>query len=223
MKKGQLVYINYIGKLKGTNEVFDTNLEDVAKNAGIYNEKIKYRPLPVIIGTGYIFKKIEDNLAEMKEGEKRNIDLSKEEAFGDRKEELVRQVPMNVFASQGLKPKVGQEINVSGIKGRVINISGGRVTIDFNHPLAGKDLEFEVELIKEAKDTKEKILGIIEIFTANKEAFDVQIEGETIKIFDKERILDAPRVRSITQNIFDWVDGIKKVKFITEFEKVSSQ
>ncbi|OYT42424.1 MAG: hypothetical protein B6U78_01300 [Candidatus Aenigmarchaeota archaeon ex4484_224] len=64
MEEGDLVYINYIGKIKESGEIFDTNIEEVAKKANIYNEKLSYKPLPVLIGAKFVFKKIEDTLKE---------------------------------------------------------------------------------------------------------------------------------------------------------------
>ncbi|OYT42425.1 MAG: hypothetical protein B6U78_01305 [Candidatus Aenigmarchaeota archaeon ex4484_224] len=92
--------------------------------------------------------------------------------------------------------------------------------VDFNHPLAGKNLVFEIEVVSKAKNDKEKILGIIEIFSNSKD-LDVEIENESIKIKDKKKILDFTRKNSISETILKFFKNIKKVQFIDEYERES--
>ena len=147
MKKGDMVEVSFTGKDKNTGRVLDTTDEKTAKEAGILREKGVYKPIPVIVGQGELLKGLDEALQEMKVGEKKTIELSPEKAFGERKAELVGLVPLQEFKNKKLTPVPGMMVNINDRVGRVQSVSGGRVRLDFNHELAGKELTFEIELL----------------------------------------------------------------------------
>ncbi len=108
--------------------------------------KIKYTQ-----GEGEIFPKLEEEISLMKEGEKKTIVLTPDKAFGEWKEEAVKEVPLSSFSHPENIPERGV-IEIEDPSGAVYSVTvkekkENSVILDFNHPLAGKTLTFEIELL----------------------------------------------------------------------------
>jgi FKBP-type peptidyl-prolyl cis-trans isomerase SlyD len=99
----------------------------------------------------------------MKDGEEKTIQLPPEEAFGERDPKLVQLVPMSEFKKQGIKPQVGMAITSEGNTGIIRSVSGGRVRLDFNHELAGKNLEYQMKVDSVIEDDVEKVKSLIDL------------------------------------------------------------
>lgn len=151
----KMVEVNFTGKELLNNEIFDTTIENVAKENNIYNKDRKYHSLIITLGEKELHAKIEEELGKMKVGEERVVSLTPSEAFGERKADLVRVVPIKVFQEQKINPVPGLMINLGNAIAKVQSVSGGRVRIDLNNPLAGRDLEYTIKLIKEITTKKE--------------------------------------------------------------------
>ncbi|MEM7818858.1 MAG: peptidylprolyl isomerase [Candidatus Aenigmatarchaeota archaeon] len=219
MNTGDFVYIDYVGRVKDTGEIFDLTKEDLAKKEGIYNPEIKYKPIPIIVDAKFILAGLNKAIKEMKVGEKRKVEIKPEEAFGERNPALVQTIPLSSFKEQKIEPKVGEIVNVAGFRGRIVSISGGRVKVDFNHPLAGKTLEYEIEIVGEIKDTKEKVEAIVFYFTGiEKEDFEVNLKEKSVEIeFKKIFNLTREVKERIANNIKEWVK-LEEVRFIDVFK-----
>lgn len=129
--------MHYTGKLEdGT--VFDTSLGG--------------EPLEFTIGEGEIIPGFEEAVIGMQPGESKTVTVPSERAFGPHRDELVVEVGRDQFPPH-LYPEVGQEYQMRQPDGhmipvRVVEVSEETVTLDANHPLAGKDLTFEVQLLE---------------------------------------------------------------------------
>lgn len=136
-KDGDTVKVHYTGKLKdGT--VFDTTREG--------------GPMELKLGDGKVIPGFEKAVMGMSPGESRKTSILAEDAYGPRRDELIVEVRRDEFPSY-LKPVVGQnlEFYASGDQQmlvHVLRVSDTSVTLDGNHPLAGRDLEFEIELVE---------------------------------------------------------------------------
>jgi len=188
MQKGSWVEIEYVGRVKETGEVFDLTDEKLAKELKIYNPNFRYGPITVIVGEGFVIKGLDKALEEMKEGEEKEIVVKPEEGFGIRKAEMVKTLPLKKFEEQKINPYPGMILDFGQAKARVLSVSGGRVTIDFNHPLAGKELVYKVKVRREVKDEKEKIEKLLEFFGLEKEEFEIGLEERKVKIGLKREI-----------------------------------
>lgn len=159
-KNGDKVSINYTGTLEdGT--VFDSTLEGdcdhdecdssdecVTDECGCGCEP---GPRELTIGSGELFPQLDEALVGMAPGEKKKIVIAAEDAFGEYDEEKVFTVPREDLP-EDLDPEVGEELVLAneddeelGVVVTEVNEEG--VTFDANHPLAGEDLTFEVELV----------------------------------------------------------------------------
>ena len=135
IKKGNKVKLHLSGKLKDGRVFAITKAKE---------------PLEFEAGAGEILPGIDDEVIGMEENEEKKITLSPGMGFGERKEELIKKVDKNVF--KGEKAKIGQRINMQMEKGRtvsaeVIEIEADKITLDLNHPLAGKELMFKIKVV----------------------------------------------------------------------------
>ena len=89
---------------------------------------------------------------------------------------------MSSFKKQNIYPYQGLQINLDGLMGIVRTISGGRVVVDFNHPLSGKDVTYEIEVVRQITDTHQKVMPLLEVFI-NKP--DIKIENNILEIKNK--------------------------------------
>ncbi len=211
MNVNDIVYIDYIAKVKETGEIIDVTNEQIAKELGVYNPNIKYEALPVILGKGFIIKGLEEELLKMKEGEEKEIEIPPEKAFGKRDENLIK-----IFKEKDFDKnvEVGQYIRIGNFVGKVISKNSGRILIDFNHPLAGKTLIYKVKIVKKVENDKEKINAISKILFGK--TFEIEENGNEIKIFENELL---PEQRASFSNLIFETTNYKKAIFISKFEK----
>ncbi len=230
IKNGDFVRLEFTGKIKETGDVFDTTHEEIAKEAEIFVENKEYGPIPIIIGGNHLLKAIDEAVIGMKEGESKKIEVTPENGFGNRDPSLIQLIPMKEFKKQGMTPQVGMEITSEGNKGRILTISGGRVRVDFNHDLAGKNLEYDIVISEIIEDDEEKIKSMIQLHYAypnmDFDKTEIKIDGDKVSIkldeitrFDQKPYMDITLARfRISKDIWDNMD-FEKVEFIDEFEK----
>jgi FKBP-type peptidyl-prolyl cis-trans isomerase 2 len=221
MNSGDFVYVDFVGRVKDTDEVFDSTNEELAKKEKIYNPKARYTPVPIIIGAGFVLEALDDTLKEMKVGEKKTIELPPEKAFGERRIDYIKLLPLSVFKQQNINPTPGNFVTIDRLQGKVISVDGGRVKVDFNHPLAGKNLKYEIEIKSEIKDLTEKIKSIIKYYTGI-EAAEVEIsvkEKEAEITFKKKIDLAVSTKQTIADTITKWINEINIIKFVDVFTK----
>ncbi len=157
--KKKMIKVSFTGKELLEGRVFDTTSAEEAKKAQAYDPKRSYEPLTIIIGEREMLPKIEAELSKMKTGEKKTIKLNSKESFGERDSRFVIVMPLKNFIDQKINPVPGLiiqgEINGQVQTGKVQSVSGGRVRVDFNHPLSGREIEYEIKIEKEVTDKKE--------------------------------------------------------------------
>ncbi|MBI2084204.1 MAG: peptidylprolyl isomerase [Candidatus Aenigmarchaeota archaeon] len=219
MKDGDFVTIEFTGRTKDTNDVFDTTNGEAAILAGIYNPKANYGSVPVIVGANQVIPGMDEAIREMNVGEKKTIELTSEKAFGERKTELVTLVPMSTFKESNMEPALGRTVNVRGMEGKIVSVDGGRVKIDFNHPLAGRTIEYEIEIKSELKETIEKVQGIVRYFTGLKmEDSNPVINDSEVSISIQKADFPKAVKKNIADTIMKWMN-MTKVSFLDVFEK----
>lgn len=137
VKPGDTVKVHYTGKLND-GEVFDSSVP-------------RGEPLQFTLGQGQIIKGFEQAVLGMKVGEKKAETFPPEMAYGTPREELKFQFPKEKLP-EGLSPEVGQQLYMTQANGQpapvtVAAVDEANVTLDANHPLAGKELTFEIEVV----------------------------------------------------------------------------
>ncbi|MHA1114889.1 MAG: peptidylprolyl isomerase [Candidatus Heimdallarchaeum aukensis] len=225
IEKGTMLKLNYIGKRKSDNYVFDTTLEDVAKKEGIYDEKVIYKPCLVVIGKHWMPVGLEEQLIGLNEGDKKTIEVEAKQAFGLHDRSKIRLIQRREFQKLDIKPKAGMEVEITGQKGRIMKVDSSRVKVDFNHPLAGEDVVYEVEIVKIITDVKEQFVALLERrlpgidFSGTK----IEIEGKilVVELPPHSRFLEYIQFtkNAVTRDISEFVKNkIDKVKFIEFYD-----
>lgn len=217
MKVGDFVEVDYVGMVKESGEVFDLTKEEIAKKEGVYSPKFSYKPVVLIVGSDFIIKGLDEALRNMNVGEKKKIDIPPPKAFGDRRGDLIKIIPLVKFKEQNIDPSPGNIVNIGTLRGRILSVDGGRVKVDFNHPLAGKTLEYEIEIKSLVKEKSEKVKSVVKYFTGVEEV-DVVCKNKEVEINIKKDVdMVRPAKRMISDAIIKWCD-VNKVKFIEIFE-----
>jgi len=221
MEEENIFKINYTGREKSSGEIFDTTREKDAIAGGIFEKEHDYKPVTVAAGEGDLLPALDGVLAKMKKGEKKTVTLGAGEAFGERKAELVKMVPLQEFKNRNMQPFPGLIVELNNARGRVQSVSGGRVRVDFNHPLAGKEVEFELSVEEEIKGKKEKAGALFEKyfpFPKDKKAkLEVKESEIEVEIPSEFALAAAQFKKPFADSVLKHVKGIKRVKFSEEF------
>ena len=147
---GDSVTIAYTGRLDdGT--VFDTTDESVAEEAGLLDEQPdrEFEPLTVEVGAGNLIEGMEQGLLGLEAGESDTITVPPEEAYGEADGDSVREFEPAQFEEMvGQEPAEGLQVRAQGgAVGTVVDVSADTVSVDFEHPLAGETLTFEIDVL----------------------------------------------------------------------------
>jgi FKBP-type peptidyl-prolyl cis-trans isomerase 2 len=137
VKENDTVKVHYTGKLTN-GQIFDSSLER--------------EPLEVTIGKGMLIPGFENAIIDMKVNEKKTVEIDKEEAYGDIQKELFHEV-QNEQLPEDVKPEIGMGLASKGEDGRehqfrVVDVKDDHIVIDGNHPLAGQNLVFDLEVVE---------------------------------------------------------------------------
>ncbi|MBI2041214.1 MAG: peptidylprolyl isomerase [DPANN group archaeon] len=178
MRQGDMLEFDFVGRIKTSGQIFDLSSEEAAKKEGIYQQGQKYGPAVAVIGKGMLIKGLEKNLEGKEIGKEYDFEVSAEEAFGQRNPQLVQLTNLSKFKE--FRPVPGMQVNVDGIIATVRSVSGGRVTLDFNHPLAGKALVYHVKILRKISDLSGKIKIICEKFLGLKA--EVKAVGKKVTV-----------------------------------------
>ena len=134
--KGDKVKVHYTGTLS-TGEEFDSS-------AG-------REPLEFEVGAGMVIPGFDSAVLDLEPGESVKVTISADEAYGERQEDLIQTVPLEFFGEQ--LPQEGWMLQLQSEDGQVIpavvvSVTEESATLDINHPLAGQDLTFDIELVE---------------------------------------------------------------------------
>jgi peptidylprolyl isomerase len=134
-KNGDIVKVHYTGKLD---------------DGSIFDSSVDRGPLEFTIGDGNIIPGFVQAVIGMNPSESKTIKIPSDEAYGPHREEMVMAIEREKFPSH-ISPEVGQQLQVPKTDGNTVvflvtDVTESQVTLDANHPLAGKDLTFDIEL-----------------------------------------------------------------------------
>jgi len=169
VNKGDFVEIKYTGY--SNEQIFDSNIEEDAKKV---NPQFKPRKTILIVGEGMIVPGLDKAFEGKEIGKEYEVTISPKEGFGDRKRELVKTIPLNVFSERKIKPYPGLVLNMDNVIARIITVSGARVVTDFNNPLAGKELRYKFKIVRIVTDEKEKVETVLELLFKFIPEFDIK-------------------------------------------------
>lgn len=172
-----MIKVDYIGKENG--EIFDLTVEDAAEEEGLDTESMNFDPINVLLGENFVIPGLEEALMDMEVGEEKEIEIPAEKAYGERDSENMETFPEKAFEEQGVQVRPGEQLMIGGQRGRVVSKGSGRVRIDFNHPLAGKDLEYWIKIVEKVEDDEEIAQGILNNRLGHGE---LEFDGNTVTV-----------------------------------------
>ena len=136
IKKGDKIKVDYTGKLEDGN-VFDSSEGK--------------EPLEFEVGSGQLIKGFDDTVIGMKKGEEKEVTITKDNAYGDANPQLVKKIPRDKLPPEQ-EPKPGMMLGMATpdgkqIPAKITDVDDKEITIDLNHPLAGKTLIFNIKVV----------------------------------------------------------------------------
>jgi len=226
IEKGDFLLVDYTGSVKETGEVFDTTLENVAKEKGLYKAGDIYEPKLIVTGEGWVLKALDERLLTLEVGKTASVEIPPEKAFGDRDPEKVKLVSLRRLAARGITPRLGMRLEVDGKTAIVRTMGSGRVQLDFNPPLAGKTLAYEVTIRRKLVEKAEKmealihrrIPGVVDIKKFNLTLSETWVE---IEVPEEAFYIEGLQLakRGIATDIQRLLPEIAMVKFVETFKK----
>jgi len=218
LQKKDFIEIEFTGRVKD-GDIFDSNIrENLKKLHQGHSHEIEAKPAIICLGKGMFLKAIDDFLIGKEIGNY-EIELSPEKAFGARLPQLVQKVPMKIFSSQKLNPYPGEVFNFDGRLAKVLSVSGGRVMVDFNHPLAGKNVIYEIRVLRKVEDLNEKIKAVIDFLFRREFKFSFQ-EKKVIMEVEKSLSKFAEAFSGRFKDILGMELEIKEIEEIKEKEPI---
>jgi len=178
VKHHDFVEVEYTGKLID-GMVFDTTNESVSKINNFHNPQMPYKPAVVCVGENQILRGLDEALEGKEIGKEYTVTISAEKAFGKSDIQKLRIVPMSNFKEHKVQPKLGLQIDVDGEIGAISRVSGGRVIVNFNHPLAGKKVVYTFKINKKVTDAKEQVVSFLNmVLKIKEEAIKIEVKNE---------------------------------------------
>lgn len=224
IKNGDMVRVDYEAYLVDDDILFDTSKEDKAQDAGIFNEKYKYAPMPVMVGSGKIFAGFEQAIEGAEVGEEKEVTIPPELGAGERDPKLTEIFPLREFIKKEVQPYPGLEVNIGNRRGTVASVSAGRVRVDFNNPLAGKTLLYKFTVTELIEDPVEKAKALLDLNFGTSDDFEFVVNDDSVDVtlsevckFDQSWPMARFRLVSDLRETF----GVDTVRFIEVWSKIS--
>ena len=224
LQKGDFILIDYIAKVKETNEVFDTTQEEVAKKERLGKEGDIYEPKLVVLGENWVLKALDEALAAMDTDKPQTVEISADKGFGQRDPEKIKRVPIKQLYAKEINPVVGARIEFQGKMATIRSTGAGRVLLDFNPPLAGRTLIYDVKITKKLDAAEEKIGALIHrrvpVVEENKFQLTLNAKNLTIDMPEETFYVEGIQIakRGIAMDIQKFLPDIAITKFVETFK-----
>lgn len=183
LAKKDFIEIEFTGKTKD-GKIFDSNIkEDLKELHQGHNHEVDSTPLIFCLGEGMFLKSIDDFLIGKPETSATyEIELAPENAFGVRNSQFVQMIPLKAFKESESRPVPGMMFNMDGRIAKILAVSGGRVMVDFNNPLAGKNVVYKIRLLRKVDNLHDKIKSLISFLFQRDIHFDLNEKNIVLKV-----------------------------------------
>ena len=168
LQDGDFVQLEYTARTVEDDQLVDTTDRETAEEEGVETEGRDFSPRTLVLGEGHLFPSVEADIVGREVGEEGSVVVPAQEAFGEYDEDAVRTVSADKIDEDDRYP--GAPVDIDGQHGHVETIIGGRARVDFNHPLAGKDVEYDYTIVDTVEDRVERAQGLLKML------FDVELE-----------------------------------------------
>ena len=212
IKENDFIEMDYTGRLKEDNSIFDTTNEKIAKENDLHDHKAKYEPIVICVGQNYMLQGLEEQIVGKEVGNEYEFEIPMDAAYGKKDARMIQMIPMNKFRQQKIDPFPGLQLNIDGAYGIVKTVSGGRCMVDFNHPLAGKDLIYKLKANKILEDDSEKLKWLARMHL-NHEMDKVELKEGHAKI-DFPHEVPKQVTEEFSKLVNKLIPTVKNVEFV---------
>jgi len=221
-EKGSLIFANYTARVKDTGEGIESTLEEEAKKLKIYEESRKYEPRLVAVGEGWLISGLDAEVAKLSVGDKKEIELSPEKAYGARDPTQLRMIPLRKFGEREHELSVGDSVEIDNRVGIVRFIGSGRAQVDFNHRLAGKSIVYDFQVLKTVDTDEDKVRALVVRRLAgevSKTALELANGTLTVTIPEDLFLVEGLQIikRGIANDVFKFVPSLTALTFLEKF------
>ena len=161
LQDGDFVRLDYTARTVEGEQLVDTTDPEIAEEEGV-DDQGDFEPRTIVLGEGHLFPAVEDDVRGGEVGDGGSVVVGAAEAFGEYDEEEVETVSADKIDEDDRYP--GARVRVDGQQGVLETIIGGRARVDFNHPLAGEDIEYDYEVLEVVDDDLEQAEGLLDMF-----------------------------------------------------------
>ncbi|WP_123534549.1 FKBP-type peptidyl-prolyl cis-trans isomerase [Halosimplex salinum] len=182
-QNGDFIELAYTARTVEGGDLVDTTDADVAEEEGV-GEDQEFEPRTIVLGEGHVFEAVEQDILGSEVGDTGTVTVPAAEAFGEFDDSQVRTVSADKIPEDDRYP--GAHVDLEGEHGHVETIIGGRARVDFNHPLAGEDIEYDWEVLSEVEDREERAGALLAVFLDMD--LDVWFETDTV---EEEQLVES--------------------------------
>ncbi len=182
LQKNDFIEIEFTAKTSN-GEIFDSNKKEDLREEEL---KTEFKPFIFSLGHHMFLDSIDDFLIGKEIGEY-SIELPPEKAFGKRDANLIQMMPLKIFLEQKVNPIPGARFNFDGRIGKILTVTGGRIMVDFNHPIAGKNVEYKIKILRKIEDLNEKVKALIDFLFQKEMKFEIK-NKKLILETEKEKV-----------------------------------
>ena len=191
LQYGDFVELEYTARTVEDEQLVDTTDPEVAEEEGVGDDR-EFKARTVVLGEGHIFDSVEAEIVGSEVGDAGTVTVPAEEAFGEYDPDAVETVSVEKIDEDDRYP--GAHVHLDGRHGHITTIVGGRARIDFNHPLAGDDVEYDYEVADVVDDREQRAAGLFEMYLDVEPELEIEVEEveeETLVEPDEDEDEDA--------------------------------
>ena len=182
LQEGDFVTVDYTARTVEDDQLVDTTDPEVADDEGVDADQ-EFEPRTIVLGEGHLFPGVEEEIVGSAVGASGTAVVPAGEAFGEYDDDEVRTISTDRIPEDDRYP--GAQVQVDGDEGFVETIVGGRARVDFNHPLAGADIEYEYEVLGTVEDRTAQAEQLLRLFLD----LDLEVRFET-EVVEEEQLVE---------------------------------
>ncbi|MCL4380743.1 hypothetical protein M1141_00525 [Candidatus Marsarchaeota archaeon] len=219
-KENDFLYIEYDLIDSDTNRMISTTNEEKAKQEKVHRPDMKYGKTLFIVGSAQNVRGLNREIANMSPDESKKIELTPGEAFGEYSKDLVKVMHLSDFKSHEIAPYPGLKVNIDNTIGTIKTVNSGRVVVDFNNDLAGKNIAYNVKVIEKINSDENKVKALAEFNSI--EIDKAAVSNGSAEIFfggkiNKYREEFIVRKQYLLMSMFLYMPDIKKIMVNEEY------
>ncbi|MHC3439047.1 FKBP-type peptidyl-prolyl cis-trans isomerase [Natrialbaceae archaeon A-gly3] len=173
LQHGEFVELEYTARTVEDDQLVDTTDPEVAEEEGVEDDR-EFKPRTIVLGEGHIFDAVEEEIVGGEVGDSGTVTVPAEEAFGEHNPDDVETVSVEKIDEDERYP--GAHVHLDGRHGHITTIVGGRARVDFNHPLAGDDVEYDYEIADIVDDREERAVGLFEMYLDIEPELEIEVD-----------------------------------------------